>query len=287
MVQLLDDDIRSPEVRGWKGIHLFHFHGSSCSQKVRIFLNLKAVEWEPHLIDLPSSENLGEWFLGINPRGLVPTLVVDGEVHIESNDILALLEHRFPEPVLIPKGRETEVDELLRHEDDLHLDLRTLTFRFAQPRGRPMKSPEALAGYRSRGSGTVRGKPDGKKAREIDFWERAGREGLADEAARASAARFRSALDEIEERLSSASWLVGEALSVVDIAWFIYVNRLERCGYPVRRLHPAVASWLEGLRARPEFAGEVRMPAELDRAVAENQRHQRETGATLVDVAGF
>jgi len=37
-------------------------------------------------------ENFTDWYLGINPRGLVPTLVADGEVHIESNDIITLLE---------------------------------------------------------------------------------------------------------------------------------------------------------------------------------------------------
>jgi glutathione S-transferase len=34
--------------------------------------------------------------MGINPRGLVPCLVHDGEVHIESNDIILYLERAFP-----------------------------------------------------------------------------------------------------------------------------------------------------------------------------------------------
>ena len=41
MVQLLDDDIRTREVPDWSGTHLFHYSMSSCSQKIRIFLNLK------------------------------------------------------------------------------------------------------------------------------------------------------------------------------------------------------------------------------------------------------
>ena len=41
MVQLLDSDIKTREVLGWKGVHVLHFMGSSCSQKLRIFLNLK------------------------------------------------------------------------------------------------------------------------------------------------------------------------------------------------------------------------------------------------------
>ena len=32
-------DIKTTEVLNWKGVHLFHFQGSACSQKLRIFLN--------------------------------------------------------------------------------------------------------------------------------------------------------------------------------------------------------------------------------------------------------
>ena len=46
MVQLLDSDIKTREVLDWKGVHLIHYMGSSCSQKVRIFLNLKSIDWE-------------------------------------------------------------------------------------------------------------------------------------------------------------------------------------------------------------------------------------------------
>ncbi|MGD0026711.1 MAG: hypothetical protein ABSC37_19185 [Xanthobacteraceae bacterium] len=41
MVQLVDSDIKTREVLGWKGVHVLHFIGSSCSQKLRAFLNLK------------------------------------------------------------------------------------------------------------------------------------------------------------------------------------------------------------------------------------------------------
>ena len=55
---------------------------------MRIFLALKGVDWESHEIDLMTNENLSDYYLGINPRGLLPSIVHDGDVHIESNDIL-------------------------------------------------------------------------------------------------------------------------------------------------------------------------------------------------------
>jgi glutathione S-transferase len=79
---------------------------------------------------LAKQENNSDWFIGINPPGLVPVLVTNGEVHIESNDILRHLERTYPSPVLIPQDKSKEIDHLLSQEDGLHLALRTLSFRF-------------------------------------------------------------------------------------------------------------------------------------------------------------
>ena len=164
MVQLVDSDIQTREVLGWKGVHVLHYMGSSCSQKLRIFLNLKGIPWQSHPVDLRANENFRPWFLGINPRGLVPVLVHDGAVHIESNDIIQYLEKTFPTPKLIPAGHENEVAALLKHEDELHLDLRTLSFRFVFAPPGPPKPAEALKSYAANGSGTVQGLPDREKA---------------------------------------------------------------------------------------------------------------------------
>ena len=91
MVKLVNEDIKTREVLEWEGLHVFHFLFSSCSQKLRIFLALKGVDWESHEIDLMTNENLSDYYLGINPHGLLPSIVHDGDVHIESNDTLPTL----------------------------------------------------------------------------------------------------------------------------------------------------------------------------------------------------
>lgn len=257
MVQLVDADIRTPEVLGWKGLHLLHFAGSSCSQKVRVFLNLKGLAWESHPIDVPGNENFQPWFLGINPRGLVPVLVHDGAVHIESNDILMHLERHFPAPRLIPAGYENGIAALLAHEDALHMDLRTLSFRFVFAHPGPPKSAAALASYRANGAATVQGTADGEKAAQIAYWERAARDGFPDAQVRASAEKFRAEFTKMDARLARSRFLLGESLSVLDIAWFIYAHRLSLAGYPFERLHPHLFAWMQGLAARPEFAKEI------------------------------
>ena len=287
MVQLVDGDIRTREVLGWKGVHLLHYAGSSCSQKLRIFLNLKGIDWRSHVVDLQKHENFSPWFLGINPRGLVPVLVHDGAVHIESNDIIAYLEKTFPTPRLIPAGLEQEVSTLLKHEDDLHLDLRTLSFRFVFAPPGPPKPAEVLQRYAANGSGTVRGVADRDKAAQIAFWERAAREGFPDPAARASAHKFRVEFDALDGRLADAPFLLGASLSVLDIAWFIYAYRLSLAGYPIARLHPRVGIWFERLCARPEFSREVAAPAEVEERIRAVRRAHGEAGKSLEMVAGF
>lgn len=287
MVQLVDSDIRTREVLDWKGVHVLHFMGSSCSQKLRIFLNLKGIKWESHLVDLFTNENFTPWFLGINPRGLVPVLVHDGAVHIESNDIIQHLEKKFPTPRLIPSGHENEVTKLLKHEDDLHLDLRTLSFRFVFAPPGPPKPAESLKSYAMNGSGTVQGSKDHDREIQIEFWERAAREGFTDERSRASAQKFQAEFEALDKRLSQHPYLIGDTLSVLDIAWFIYAHRLSLAGYPFARLHPRVSTWLEKLRARPEFAKEIVMPPETLTRLEATHRAQAKAGKTLEMVAGL
>ena len=284
MVQLVDSDIRTREVLGWQGVHVLHFMGSSCSQKLRIFLNLKKIPWQSHPIDLPSNENMQSWFLGINPRGVVPVLVHDGAVHIESNDIIQYLEERFPTPRLIPAGHEEEVAALLKHEDDLHLDLRTLSFRFVFAPPGPPKPAAALESYIAHG-GTVQGVKDHEKQVQIEFWQRAAREGFTDAQARASALKFRAEFDALDKTLAKQPYLMGGHLSVLDIAWLIYEHRLSLAGYPFERLHPHVHAWAERLRAMSEFAKEVTQLRHSAEQLDTIRRTQ--FGKTLEMIAGF
>ena len=74
---------------------------------------------------------------------------------------------------------------------------------------------------------------------------------------------------------------------MLDIAWFIYAHRLSLAGYPFARLHPRVSTWLEKLRARPEFAKEIVMPPETVTRLEATHRAQAKAGKTLEMVAGL
>lgn len=287
MVKLANEDIKTREVLEWKGLHVFHFPFSSCSQKLRIFLNLKGVEWESHLIDLMANEHLTVHFLGINPRGLLPTLVHDGDVHIESNDILIYLESVFPEPRLIPEGLENKVAELLKHEDDLHPDLRALSFRFVFNPPRAPKSPEDLKVYATAGSGTVGGKADQRIGVEIEFWERMASEGITDEAVRSAIAKFRDVFTQLDNTLAGQEYLLAEGFSVLDIAWFIYANRLILTGYPIGRLHSNLGAWYHRLAKFSEIAKEVALPPPVKEKFDATRAQHLAEGVHLEAVVGL
>ena len=284
MVKLLESEVLSRDVLDWTGLHLFHATLSSCSQKTRIFLAEKGLNWESHPVDLMGNENLTEFYLGINPRGLVPVLVDNGEVHIESNDIVLHLEEKFPEPRLIPDNSTSEVSALLDEEDDLHLAIRNVTFRFIVEPPKAPKSQEDLERYARFGSSTVGGREDKQKAKEIAYWSNYGESRVLDEDARASVSALRAALGRLDDRLSQSTYLAGQTLSIADIAWFVMANRMQIAGYPLARLHPRVMAWYGRLGKRPHWAEETAAPDLFRGMVEQHQARLAGEGRRLVDI---
>jgi glutathione S-transferase len=77
--------------------------------RVRLALAEKAVEYETVEIDLG---NRPDWLYELNPVGKVPVLD-DGFVLPESAVIMEYLDERFPEPALLPAGREERAEARL------------------------------------------------------------------------------------------------------------------------------------------------------------------------------
>ena len=110
-------------VTALEGLHLFHADISNCSMRVRMVLAEKELPWTSHHLDLRKKETVTPEYFGIHPKGLVPTLVHNGVVHIESNEIIAYLDETYPDPPLQPQsGKEREVmHEWLRTATEIHV----------------------------------------------------------------------------------------------------------------------------------------------------------------------
>jgi glutathione S-transferase len=280
-MRLRDDQVQTEEVRSWKGVHLLHFPASSCSQKVRILLSEKGIPWTSHPINLARFENTEPWFLGINPRGVVPVLVHDGAVHVESNDIMEYMDEHLPSSAqpFFPRGEDERrlVAELLRLEDSLHIDLRTITMGFLVPEALARKSPKRLAAYERNGV------HDARRASEVAWWRAFAKDGVTPAQARRSFHAFQAAFEGVEARLKDAQWLVGNRISVLEIAWFISVRRLALAGYPLKR-HPRLQQHYEKLRRRPSFAAETDPSGLLRLGLSGYQLYRKLMHRTLLEV---
>ncbi len=75
---------------------------SSCSQKVRLPLAKKGLDWESRHLDLHAGDTQTVDCLKLNWRGVVPTLDHEGMIVCESDVILEHLEDAFPDHSLRP-----------------------------------------------------------------------------------------------------------------------------------------------------------------------------------------
>ena len=84
-------------------LELYHSWDSFCSFKVRLCLEEKGLDWTGHHLDLMKFENLRPDYMTVNPNGLVPTLIDDGTVIVESTIINEYLDDAYPSAPLRPE----------------------------------------------------------------------------------------------------------------------------------------------------------------------------------------
>jgi glutathione S-transferase len=270
-------EVSNNAVRNWPGVHLLHFDDSSDSQKVRLLLNEKNIPWEPHHVDLRKHQHVTPRFLSINPRGVVPVLVHDGAVHVETNDILEYVDGlRSAFASYFPKKADAreQVREELAFQSSLRLGSRALTVKFMPPQARYLRNRKALDDYRKNGI------PDISRDLEIAWWQRTADYGVSQETLVDSFAEHRDALRTLDHRLQDREWLHAKRISVLDIAWFTTVHRLKALGYELSR-HPYLLSWYERLLLRPAFHEELRIKGPLKIIVPAYRLYQRMTGSKI------
>src|SRR5262245_34039686 len=85
-------------------IVLYHAPHSTCSQKVRYVLHEKNLKFEDIRLNLGNKDQLKPEYLALNPNGVVPTLVDDGEPIIDSSVICEYLDEKHPQNSLSPRS---------------------------------------------------------------------------------------------------------------------------------------------------------------------------------------
>ena len=228
-----------------EGLHLFHADISNCSMRVRMVLAEKELPWTSHHLDLRKKETVTPEYFGIHPKGLVPTLVHNGVVHVESNEIIAYLDQTYPDPPLQPQSaKEREVmHEWLRTATEIHVPA-VKTLIYTRKIGKVLHKNEAEdAKYRS-----LQRDPE-----LLAFHSRASTGvGLPKEQVDRAEATLLRLFGLAEEELSQHEWLVGDQFSLADISWAPLHFTLAGVDFPFHR-YPHVTAWADAIRDRPSF----------------------------------
>lgn len=224
---------------------LFHLHHSICSQKVRFCLEEKGLAFESRIVNLSNFEHLEPWYLEINPNGVIPALVVDGEPIVESTVICEFLDELMPEPKLTPEtaiGR-AHMREWLRYIDEVpSMAVRVPSFQDV-----------LLPGYRAMEKDAFDDAVRRMSNRRA-FFRRMGQTGFPQEDYDDAVRLLGETVIRMDKALTRGAWLVGELFTVADICMAPVVQRMEELGFATLWAErPAVADWLDRIRARPAW----------------------------------
>ncbi|HTY70409.1 MAG TPA: glutathione S-transferase family protein [Alphaproteobacteria bacterium] len=226
-------------------LELYHSVNSVCAQKVRIALAEKGLEWTEHVVDLFGGQ-FDPAYLKLNPNAVVPTLVHDGKVVIESSVILYYVDEAFPKPALMPadpllRARVRMYNKLI--DEYVHNACTILTFATAFRPGLAKLSPEALEAK------LLAPSPSKKRA---EYKRDVIAHGLASKFVGEALELHQKLLGWMEESLERGAWLAGDSFSLADAAVIPYILRLDFLRMAqIWAERPRIAQWYDRMRQRP------------------------------------
>jgi glutathione S-transferase len=236
-------------------LFLFHAPISTCSQKVRLVLAEKALPWDGKAINFSKAEHLTPDYLRLNPNGVVPTLLHDGDPIIESSVINEYLDEAFPEASLRPRELKklAHMRAWRQYIDEVPTpSIRPISFNtFFVPIWSKM-TEEEFYDYTER------------LPLRKHFYRKMGRNGFSKADIHESLDRLTQTLKRMEAALENGPWLVGDQYTLADVSITPTIVRLEDCGRAdLWDALPRVSDWYERIRLRPNF-NKAYMPGSRD-----------------------
>jgi glutathione S-transferase len=228
---------------------LYHAMHSTCSQKVRMVLHEKALEFDEVRIDLGKKEQLKPEYLALNPNAVVPTLVDDGIPIIESSVICEYLDEKYPHNPLVPhdllerarmRAWTHYIEEVAVGAIRVPSFNRAFLYRFDKLDQTQFEGEEINPRPVRRELFQRMGSPKGFSKQEID--------------------RSLEQLTETCRRMDAAiakqgPWLMGKQFTLADVLVMPSIDRMADLGlsHIWDGKYPNVSAWYERLQARPAF----------------------------------
>ena len=207
---------------------LYHSDTSPNSRRVRIFLAEKGVSMPIVPVDLGAREQFSDAYAAINPRRVVPTLMLDDGTAIgEVPAILGYLEETYPEPPLLgatPKSRAL----VAMWERRVELE----GFASAMEAVR-----NAVPGLKNR---AIAGPHDYEQIPAL---------------VERNKQRVRNFYADFNARLADVAFVAGDEFSVADITAVVTVDfATKSAGLPMAEEHVALKRWYDSVSARASMS---------------------------------
>jgi glutathione S-transferase len=208
-------------------LKLYHAVNSPNSRRVRIFLAEKSLKPMLISVDLGAGEQHSETYSAVNPRRVVPALVLEDATTIgEVPAIMRYLDEAFPETPLLgatPKEKGLVV----------------MWERFAE-----------LEGFAAVMEG-VRNKAERLKGRAIagpHGYEQI--PGLVDR----GVLRVKNFFADLNDRLEQVPFVAGEQFSAADITALVTIDFAKALDISIPSQHRALMRWKDAVSARPSMS---------------------------------
>jgi glutathione S-transferase len=204
-------------------LKLYHAPASPNSRRVRMFLAEKGITLPLVSVDLAAGEQHGDAYRAINPRRVVPTLLLDDGTAI--GEVLAIwryLEEAYPAMPLLGTSPKDKA-------------LVTMWERFAE-----------LEGFAAVMEG-VRNRAERLKGHAI-----AGPHGYEQipELVDRSVLRVQNFLTDLNRRLEQVSFVAGEQFSAADITALVTIDFAKALDISIQEEHRALTRWKDAVSAR-------------------------------------
>lgn len=225
-------------------LELYHAGLTTCSKKSRLCLKEKGLAYRSHYLRLDKFEHHTPAYLRLNPNGVVPTLVHDGKIVIESGVINEYLDEVFPEVPLRPADPLTRarMRVFCKMADEYALPATRV------PTWTRTKTAQLKAMSEAEFDRVVNETPLVDHRLKLQSLKG---EGFTKKEFEEAHGRMNYVFERCETALADGPYLVGPTYTLADIAILPYVFAFNLVRPELMAGHPLTKAWYERVMARP------------------------------------